>query len=40
MCSEDLIIKELSAEKIVIMVVEVNYCAVLLCVGVMHVVYC
>ena len=27
-------------KKVVIMVLEVNYCAVLLCAGVMHVVYC
>jgi len=40
MCSEDLIIRKLSAEQVVIMVVEVNYCAVLLCAGVMRVVYC
>jgi hypothetical protein len=40
MCSEDLIIRKLSAEQVVIMVVEVNYRAVLLCAGVMRVVYC
>jgi len=31
MCSEDLIIRKLSAEKVVIMVVEVNYSAVCWC---------
>lgn len=40
MCGADIIIKQLSADKVVIMVVEVNYCAVLLCAGVMYIVCC
>jgi hypothetical protein len=40
MCSEDLIIRKLSAEQFVIMAVGVNYCAALLCASVMRVVYC